>query len=134
MSGGGNHIDDLLYPELSYTIIGILFDVYNEIGPGYRESHYENSVAHGFDIAGLKYKEQLPYTVTYRGKKTGRYFFDLLIENKIIVELKVGDYFSRRNIHQASEYLKASDLQLAILANFTSKGVKYKRIVNIIIN
>lgn len=62
----------------------------------------------------------------------GRYFFDFLVEGKIIVELKVGDFFSHRNIHQASEYLKASDLQLAILANFTSKGVKYRRIVNIV--
>ena len=130
MSEGKNYID-LLYPELSYTIIGVLYDVYNELGPGYRESHYENAVAKGFNAIGLHYRRQLPYKVTFRGEDIGTYFFDFLVEDNIILELKIGDYFSRRNIHQVNGYLKAANLQLAILANFTSKGVKHKRILNI---
>ena len=105
--------------------------MYNKLGPGYRESFYERAVEKGLKNAGLIFKRQLPYRVTYKGEIVGRYYFDFLVADKVIVELKQGDFFSRRNIHQISEYLKASKLQLGILANFTSRGVKYKRIVNI---
>jgi len=128
---GGVYKDNVIYPELSYIIIGILFDVYKELGPGYKEVYYERAVAKGFDRVHLRYKRQLPYKVTYRGQFIGRCYFDFLVEEKIILELKKGDYFSRRNIHQTNEYLKISKLKLAILANFTTKGVEYKRIVNI---
>lgn len=120
-----------IYEDLSYVIIGVLYDVYNELGPGYKEIIYENGVAKGLNRADVPYRRQMPYTVTYRGEKIGRYFFDFLVAQKIILEIKRGDYFSRRNIHQVNEYLKASGLKLAILANFTSQGVSIKRIVNI---
>lgn len=130
MGGGKNNID-LVYPELSYTVVGVLFDVYNALGPGYKEVYYERAVARGLERAGLTYKRQMPYKVTYRGDLIGRCYFDFLVENKIILELKKGDYFSRRGVHQANEYLKASGLLLALLVNFTSNGVRCKRIVNL---
>ncbi|OGY91089.1 MAG: hypothetical protein A3H70_04335 [Candidatus Komeilibacteria bacterium RIFCSPLOWO2_02_FULL_48_11] len=128
----GEAVNEFIYPELSYQIIGILYSVYNELGPEYREIFYERAVEKSFRMSKLFYKRQLPYTVTFRGQIVGKHYFDFLVDNKIILELKVGDHFSRRNIHQANEYLKASKLKLALLANFTSKGVKIKRIVNII--
>jgi len=122
---------NLLYKDLTYRIIGILYDVFNEIGPGCRESYYERAVARGFEKAKISFRRQMPYRVTYRGDIIGRYYFDFEVEGKVILELKRGDYFSRRNIHQLHEYLKASGLRLGMLINFTSKGVKYKRILNI---
>ena len=130
MDGGENKIE-LLYSDLTYKIIGVLYEVFNELGPGFRESTYERAVAVGLDNSKLVFRRQLPYAVTYQGKLVGRYYFDFLIESKVILELKQGDYFSRRNIHQLNEYLKATKLQLGILANFTSTGVKCKRIANI---
>ena len=59
------------------------------------------------------------------------YYFDFLIDKKIILEIKVGNYFSRKDIQQLFAYLKVSGLQLGIIAHFTSSGVKYKRVVNI---
>lgn len=128
----GGPYQKLLYPELSYKIVGILFDVYSELGPGYKEIYYERAIEKEFKLAELPFQRQLPYTLTYKGERLGKLYFDFLIDKKIILEIKKGDYFSRRSIHQTNEYLKATRLQLAILVNFSSHGVIYKRIVNII--
>jgi len=125
-----NIIDDLVYPELSYKIIGILFSVY--IGYGYKEKYYERSVAEYFLRNKIKFKRQLPYKIKILGKIIGINYLDFLVEDKVILELKQGNYFSRQNIKQANSYLKITHLQLAILANFTPKGIQFKRLVNII--
>lgn len=67
----------------------------------------------------------------YKGAIVGNYFLDFLIENKIVLELKKGDRFSKKDIEQVYAYLKVTGLKLGIIANFTGKGVKFKRIVNI---
>ena len=72
----------------------------------------------------------MPYDISVQGIKIGRYYLDFLIDNKIILELKRGSYFPRRNIEQVKAYLKITGLELAILANFTPHGVKYLRVLN----
>lgn len=123
--------DDLLYPDLSYKIVGVLFDVYNKLGHGYQEKHYEKAVALALDSVGLKYKEQLSIPLNFDGKSIGKYFIDLLIEDKIVVELKRGERVAKGNIDQIRNYLKTTGLQLGILAQFTTNGVKFRRIVNV---
>lgn len=122
---------DLLYPDLSYKIIGVLFDVYNDLGYGYQEKYYEKAIAKAFEQAGLKYKEQLHVPFKFKEYKIGDYYLDFLVEDKIVVELKKGDRFSKKNIEQVYAYLKAKDLKLGILAQFSTNGLKFKRIVNI---
>ncbi len=61
----------------------------------------------------------------------GRYYLDFLVENKVILEVKKGNYFSKRNIEQIKGYLKATDMKLPILVNFASTGVKFFRLLNI---
>ena len=121
---------DLLYPELSYKIIGILFGVFNALGYGHKEKYYENALAVAFDASGLKYQKQVYAELHFRDVVVGKYFFDFLIENLIVLELKQGNYFSQKNIEQVSSYLQTRQLRLGIIAQFTSKGVRYKRIVN----
>jgi len=67
----------------------------------------------------------------YKEKKVGHYFIDFLIDNKVVLEIKVGDRFPKRNIDQIFSYLRSSNLKLGILANFTSDGIKFKRILNL---
>jgi len=100
---------DILYPELSYKIVGILYDVYNELGYGYQEKYYEKAIARSFEKEKLDYKEQL----------------------HVPFELKKGDKFSKKNIDQVYGYLKAKNLKLGIIAQFAPNGLKFKRIVNI---
>lgn len=122
---------ELVYPELSYIILGALFHVSNKVSPGHKEVFYQKAVAEEFTHAKLSFREQLPAKIKYRAKLLGTYFFDFLVEGKIIVKIKVRNFFSTQDITQIHKYLKAKNLKLGILAHFTKTGVKFKRIVNI---
>ena len=121
---------DILYPELSYKIVGCAFDVYNSIGSGHHEKYYQRALAEGFSAQNLSFSEQVNLPLKYKEKIIGRIFLDFLVDNKIVVEIKKGEHFSKTNIDQVMEYLKLSNLQLAILINFGIQGVVFKRIVN----
>ncbi|MFH1207372.1 MAG: GxxExxY protein [Patescibacteria group bacterium] len=122
---------DLIYPELSYQIIGILFDVFNELGPGFQEKYYQRAVVVRLRQVGLRFSQQISVKMLYRNQNIGHYILDFLIDRKVIVELKRGNRFLKRDIDQVYAYLKATKLQLGIIANFTSSGIKYKRILNL---
>ena len=121
---------DLLYPELSYKIIGSAFDVYNELGSGHSEKYYQRALAEAFSKIKLKFLEQVSCPISYNNKIIGRKILDFLVENKVIVEIKKGSRFSKSNIDQVLEYLKMNNIKLAILINFGNNGVNFKRIIN----
>lgn len=120
----------LIYPELSYKIVGAFFDVHNALGGGLQEKYYQRALEEAFKKNNLNYQSQFLVQLTYNGKNIGRYFADFLVDDKIIVELKVGDKFYPKDINQVSAYLKATNKKLGILVNFGKKLVKYTRIVN----
>ena len=120
----------VIHKELSYKVMGILFAVNNELGYGYQERYYERAIEVHLQKEGMAYRRQMPYNISVQGTIIGRYYLDLLIDNKIILEIKKGSYFSRHNIEQVKGYLKVTGLELAILANFTPHGVKYLRVLN----
>lgn len=122
---------NLIYPALSYKISGLLFDVFKELGYGHLEKTYQNAVAVVFKEQNLRFKEQVFEEVEFHGEKIGKFFFDFLIEDKVVLELKQGNYFSKQNIEQIYNYLRVKNLKLGLLANFTRNGVKVKRILNI---
>lgn len=123
--------DDLIFPNLSYEIVGILYDVYNEIGHGHKEQYYQKAIAVALKNSNIEYREQVFSPLIYRNEKVGKYFLDFLVDNKIVLELKVGSIFKKQNINQVYSYLKSNNLKLGIIANFTRNEVKYKRILNI---
>lgn len=123
--------NQIIFEELSYKINGILFDVYNELGPGLSEKYYQRAVFEALKLAGFKIQQQLYVPLKYKDIKIGNYYLDFLIEDTIVLEIKQGNTFLKRNISQVYEYLKVTNLKLGILANFTSSGVKIKRIVNL---
>lgn len=121
---------DLIYPELSYKLVGLAYNVFNELGHGHLEKVYQKAYAKELKEADIVFKEQASYQVIYKDEVIGNNYLDFLIENKIIIELKRSDFHSKKYIDQISNYIKVSDLKLAILINFTSNGVRIKRIVN----
>ena len=123
--------DKVIYKELSYEVMGSIFEVFKELEYGFKERYYEDAIAKEFENRKIKFKRQIPYKLRYKGEIVGSFRFDFLVENKIIVELKRGDYFSKNNMTQVLQYLKAANLKLGILINITSGGVKFKRILNI---
>jgi len=121
----------VLYPELSYDVTGVLFEVFKDLGPSHKEKYYENAVATGLTAKGIPFKRQLYLPLTFKGKVVGKYFLDFLVDGKLVLELKKGDHFSsQQHIEQVLTYLKAHGLKLGIIAQFTREGVKYRRIVN----
>jgi len=125
------YMDHLIYPELSYAIVGCAFDVYNQLGYGHSEKIYQRAMAEALRIRQIKFVEQVYYKLKFNNKVIGKSFLDFEIESKIIVELKKDDRFSKTHIDQVLDYLKDSGLKLAILFNFTKEGVRQKRIINV---
>lgn len=130
MNGKTLNRKDLLYPELSYQIIGVLFEVYNKLGPGYLEKYYYQTIENGLKEINLPYRAQVKLKILFKGREIYR-FVDFIIDNKIILEIKKGERFLKDNIDQVYSYLRAMNLKLGILANFTKRGIQFKRIVNI---
>lgn len=119
-----------MHPELSYEIVGALYDVYNELGAGHLEKVYQQAVARALRNRGINFQEQFGLKVLYQGEVVGKFFLDFLVEDLVVLELKQGDRFRKQNMKQIIFYLKSSNKKLAILANFTREGVLFKRLVN----
>ena len=123
--------NDLLYPDLSYRIIGCAYSVFKELGSGCLEKHYQRAMKISLDKNSIENKEQVSHEIKFEDKLIGRIFLDFLVEDKIIVEIKKSDKFSVENINQVYNYLKATGLQLALIINFGRTEVKFKRIINV---
>ena len=121
---------NIVHAELSYKIIGCAFDVFNEIGGGHKENVYQKALGIAFTEKGLKFKEQVYYPVSFKNIVVGRNYFDFLVEDTIIVEIKSLAKFSKPNYDQALNYLHISNLKLALLISFSAEEVKCKRVVN----
>ena len=122
---------DLVYPELSFAINGVLFEVFKEIGGGHLEKYYQKAVAIELKNKNIKFTEQHYVPVEYQGENIGKYYLDFLIEDKIVLELKRGIFVPANLIQQTKKYLSALNLKLALIACFTNKGVVIKRILNL---
>ena len=123
--------DKVIYPELSYKIIGVLFNVWNSVGYGHKESFYQKAIRKTLKDESIPFEEQVKVKVKYREEEIGIYQLDFLIEGKIVLEIKKREFFSKKDIEQLYAYLKATKLKLGIIAHFTKSGVKFKRILNI---
>ena len=133
MTGEGqkNKRSDLVYYDECYRIIGVVMSVYNQLGYGYDEKTYQKALALAFKNQGYKFIEQLYAPVIFDGKVIDKNFFDFLIEDIIVLEIKRGDHFSTAHIKQVHEYLVVKNLKLGILVYFAPRGIHYKRIVNL---
>jgi len=124
------NMDKIIFPDLSYKIIGASFKVFNKLGFGLQEKHYQRALAAEFKSLGINFEEQKPMTLKYEEETIGRYIVDFLIENKIILELKVVNKLGYVNAKQVLGYLKIHGIKLGILLYFTKDGIKYRRVLN----
>ena len=117
--------------EISYKIRGILFNVYNKLGPGLFESVYEEIIAFELKKNGIQFERQKNLPVIWKQVKLDHGFrADLIIENKVIVELKSIEKIASIHTMQLLTYLRVSDLKLGLLINFNDSPLYIKRLVN----
>jgi len=127
---GDNKIE-LIYEDLSRKVIGILFNVYNTLGYGHPEKTYQKALAAAFRQANINFKEQLYSPVYFNGELVGKNYFDFEVEDKMVVEIKKGNHFSKIHIDQVYQYLISKKLKLGLLAYFAPTRVHWKRVVNL---
>ncbi|MCX5726281.1 MAG: GxxExxY protein [Candidatus Saganbacteria bacterium] len=120
---------EIVYPELSYEIVGILYKIYNELGGGYQERIYQAALRKELQKNKIGFIEQVKVGLLYDGVKLNRYFLDFIIEHKIALELKVTPRFTPKDIMQVLGYLKRSGLHLGILVSLSRNGIFFKRIL-----
>ncbi len=116
--------------QLTETIIGCAYTVSNTLGIGFLEKVYENALRHEISKNNLFIEQQKPLRVIYDGIVVGDYRADLLVERRVLVELKVVNALNDIHLAQCLNYLKASDLRIALLVNFARPRVEVKRIRN----
>ena len=122
--------EQFLYKDLSYKIIGLAMEVHRKLGCGFLEKVYENSLMLLFRREGIPAKQQVAVKVYFEGEKVGDYIADILVAGKIILELKTVSTLIEEHKAQTLNYLKATNLQLALLINFGAKSLQYARIIN----
>ena len=123
------YVDDDMEPDaelnrITNNFIGAAIAVHRELGPGYMESTYENSLALEFRARGIQFERQAVIPVLYRGEKVGEARVDFVVEQSVILELKAAESIAPIHVAQCVSYLKASRLRLAILLNFNVRKLK----------
>lgn len=120
----------IIEKELSYRIVGILFEVHTKLGGKYQEKIYQAAVEKLLIRENISYKKELPVDLIFEGSKIGKYYLDFLIEEKVVLELKAVYRFHPEHFRQVQSYLKTNNLKLGILANFKGPKLIYFRILN----
>jgi GxxExxY protein len=119
---------DLKHKDLTEKIIEIFYKVYNKLGYGFLEKVYENTMMIEFEKAGISADEQVPIKVLYDSLIVGEYFADILVENKVIIEIKALKSISKENEAQLINYLKATGMKVGLLLNFGPKPEIKRRV------
>ncbi len=112
---------DFKYKELTENIIKIFYRVYNKLGYGFLEKIYENAMMIEFRREGIPAVPQSPIKVFYEGEILGEYYADILVDNKVIAEIKAAKCLVEENEAQLLNYLKATDIEVGLLLNFGNK-------------
>lgn len=118
----------LLYEGLTYKIIGAAKEVYDELGPGYLESVYEDAFCYELDIMKIPYQRQMELNVHYKNTVfQGKFRADLLIDGKVLTENKATKKITNQDEAQLINYLKTTRLKVGLLFNFGGEKFEYKR-------
>ena len=112
---------DFKYKELTDRIIKVFYKIYGKLGYGFLEKVYENTMMIEFKKKGIIAIAQAPIKVLYEGEVVGEYYADIMVEDKIIIEIKASNNVAGENEAQLLNYLKASNIEVGWLLNFAPK-------------
>jgi GxxExxY protein len=119
---------EYLHSDITSEVLSAFYDVYNELGYGFLEKVYQNALFNELTQRGIHCQKEYPISVYYKGICVGDYYADIMIENKIILELKAVKSILPEHLAQLNNYLRATDAEVGLLLNFGLEPQK-KRIV-----
>jgi GxxExxY protein len=115
--------------ELSGLVLDSVFEVHRELGPGLLELPYRNALFYSLRSRGLRVEMERGFTVDFRGERVGEYFADLVVEGRIILEVKAIQAIGREHYAQLINYLRISGCTVGYVINFAPSRFEYKRMV-----
>jgi GxxExxY protein len=119
---------ELLHGELTSRVLEAAFEVANELGARFLESVYERALILALREKGLSVASQVPLTVRFRGEPVGQFYADLVVEDRVIVELKAAKALLPEHLAQVINYLKATGIEVGLLLNFGNPKLEYRRL------
>jgi GxxExxY protein len=122
--------NELLFEELTYKIIGVCYEVQNQLGGGLLEKTYQKALVIGLKAAGFSVEEEVKVPILFHNEQIAVGYADLLVNGKILIELKRTASFNRSQIQQLENYLTSCNLPLGLLIHFGQESVNVKRVIN----
>lgn len=124
-------MEEYIYKDENYTIVGILFEVHKNLGKGFSEIVYKDAIEYELQQQNIPYQREKEFSVNYKNTILKHKFYaDFVVYDKIILEIKTVNCFDNSHYNQCLNYLKISKNKLAILVNFNLTSLEYKRIID----
>lgn len=119
----------IVYPDLSYKVVGACFKVHNDLGRNRTEKQYADALEEVFKSSNIQYEREKPLSPSFKGEQDRRNIVDFLIEDKIILEIKAKRRLHREDYYQLRRYLDSSSIKLGLLVNFRNVHLAPKRVL-----
>ena len=123
-------MEHIIHKELSYQLLGMTYKVHNALGPGLLEHAYKEALCVELRFNNIPFEREKVFPIEYRNENVGTYFADIVVDDKIILELKSVETFHPTMEAQLINYLKISGIQVGYRINFRDRQVHWKRCVN----
>lgn len=120
---------ELLYSDLTYKIIGILYKIHNKLGPTYQEKHYQRAVERELREAGISFEKERPVSIGYDNKRVGKYLLDFFIDSRIVLEIKAINRLHPKYFDQVLSYMNTLQARVGLIANFKKDKLQIKRLL-----
>ncbi len=120
---------ELIEKELIFKIVGCAFSVINELGHGFREKTYEKALCVELQYNGIVYNQQSSFPIYYRGVEVDCFVPDLLVNHKVIVEIKTVETIIQEHIGQVLNYLRITGIEIGLVLNFKNPKLEWKRVI-----
>lgn len=123
-------VKKIIYKELSYKLMGVLFKVHRALGNRYQEKYYQRAIEAELKKEKISYEREFLIKLNYQGSDIGKYFLDFVVDKKIALEIKTIPIINQQYLNQVLAYLDSAKLKLGIVANFRTERLTYKRLLN----
>lgn len=123
-------MSNLIYEDLTYKLNGFAYKIDNDLGFGYKEITYSDAFEQLLMKNDISYKREIYAPISFDGKIISKRYYDFLVDDKIVLEIKRGDYNYKQTFTQLLEYLVSSGIKLGLIIRYTRNGVRIKRVPN----